>query len=145
MRVMYRPSYNVLGGISLDTDLLLDLEVCRRQRVNMAQYIAGGPDGPIMSHKAGVSVDKFLEKSRLEIGFSHHSFFDGNPIPECRENNDVFEAIGTAKASNHFQVEARQAPEPRIRYPLEVYEAIQLSVIVVPCKCPSGQKKQRGF
>ena len=140
---MYRPRYNVLGGISPDTDIQLDLDICRRQRVNMAQYIVGGPDGPIVSHKAGVSVDKFLEESRLENVFSHGCFFDGNHIPECCKNNDVFEAIGTANASNHSQVAARQATEPRIRYPLEVYEAIQLLVAVVPCNCPSGQKTKR--
>ena len=60
----------------------------------------------------------------------------GNLIPVGGQNDNVLVSCPAAKFLKHPQITAGLATEPRVGYPLEVYETTQLSVQIISYKLP---------
>jgi hypothetical protein len=88
-----------------------------------------------VSHELGPTFDKLREELFLELRLSLDTYFlRGNLIPVGGQNDNVLVNFRATKLAKHPQISAGLATEPRVGYPLDVYETSQLSILVIPCK-----------
>ena len=130
---MHCTSFCFWETLAFNTNFFLDLDIRGSQGENVVEDLAGCFHGTVVAHEACASIDKVLKELEFQLSFSVLAFFlVYSSVPECGDDDYVFETSGTAKSGKHLQILVGLSIEPRIRYAVKINEAIQLSVIVVP-------------
>lgn len=97
----------------------------------MAQHFAGVVNGLAVTHEARPAFDKRAEELGLELLLALRCQAFVDLAPECGEDYDVLVVLRPAKFFEFSQISGGLATELRVGYPVEVDEAIQLSVVVI--------------